>query len=191
MNRIIFLISITFIFAQDIKTDSLGLATDSIKVKKERPVSATPYFGETVSFYRNDSNQAISEYVNKAKIVYEDMQIEAYRIIVNHETNKLVAYPKVDTLEDGKLNYEQMPVFFQEGNAPMYGEKMEYDFTTKRGRVYSGKTEMKPSKYEGDYIKKIGNNTIFIRFRWGLLKCISTISPPRRILARRLRRMSN
>ncbi len=148
------------ITANAVPADSVN--SDSVTVV-EATFSPTSYFSEYSLSKQNELGEQITIYRGKAKLIYEDMKIEAYQIIMNFSTNELVATPKIDTLENGDLKVEGMPVFTQSGNEPMYGERMIYNFKKKRGRVFEGKTKVQTAKYEGEYIRKFGEKTMLIK----------------------------
>jgi lipopolysaccharide assembly outer membrane protein LptD (OstA) len=140
---------------------------DTTKTKKQNTgfSSQIAYAAEAVKYTKNEKGEPITIYTGNAQIVYEDMKINGYEIIVYQNESRLIASPKRDTLETGEEVLSQIPVFNQAGSDPMYGEEMEYHFLTRRGRVVNGKTEIKSenAKYEGKEIKKIGQKTILIR----------------------------
>lgn len=146
-------------------TDSLPAdtaTTDSVTVV-EVSFSPTSYFSEYSISRKNEKGEQITTYRGNAKLIYEDMKIEAHQIVMNLSTKILVATPKIDTLESGKTEIIGLPVFTQAGNQPMYGIKIIYNFDQKRGRVFEGDTKVETAKYKGEYIRKFGEKTMLIR----------------------------
>ena len=99
-----------------------------------------------------------------ARITYENMTLEAERIIIDKEKDRLYAYGVSDSVDEkGQPVWRGTPVFREKGSEPMYGERIEYDLTTQRGKIKRGRTDMDPGHYIGDEIYKVGDSTLFVR----------------------------
>ncbi|MBN2424178.1 MAG: LPS-assembly protein LptD [Calditrichaceae bacterium] len=99
-----------------------------------------------------------------AKIAYQDMTLTAAHIKINRRTNTLFAEGRPDSItSDGDTVLTKTPVFTEEGEEPMYGDFIEYNFKTKRGKISGGKTEMDPGYYKGENIHKIGDSTLLVQ----------------------------
>jgi lipopolysaccharide assembly outer membrane protein LptD (OstA) len=100
----------------------------------------------------------------RAKIVYENMTLLADKITINQDSSSLFAEGIMDTVDSlGNPVYKSIPVFTEKGEEPIYGNNLEYNFKTKRGKVISGKTQMPPGFYKGEDIHKISKNTMLVR----------------------------
>jgi len=99
-----------------------------------------------------------------AKFIYQDMTLEAAKIRLNQDEKMLYAEGLPDTvLADGTLLYRNIPKFSETGEEPMFGNFIEYNFETKRGRIRVGKTEMDPGYYKGERIHKIADKTLLVK----------------------------
>ena len=176
---IILILMVNFSFAQENDlNDSISIAptekglTDSTQldsaitdttVKKEKFIleSKIVYNANIVSLSR--SKNKIYLYGN-AKVTYENMTLNAAKIIVDQNENFLFAEGVIDTVDSlGNPIYKDTPVFTEQGEEPMYGNTLRYDFKTKRGKIVYGKTQMSPGYYRGQDIFKISENTMLVR----------------------------
>ncbi len=99
-----------------------------------------------------------------AKFIYQNMMLEAANIRLNQDEKMLYAEGLPDTvLPDGTQLYRNIPKFSETGEKPMYGNFIEYNFETKRGRIQTGKTEMDPGYYKGQRIHKIADKTLLVK----------------------------
>lgn len=140
-----------------------SLQTTSADTVKRQSFTPTQYTSDYSVTRRNAEGETITRYIGKAKIIYQDMKIEAHQIDMNFASNTLVATPKLDTLPDGSVKVTGLPVFTQVGQEPMHGFTMEYNFQTRRGRIKDGNTTVETAKYVGEQIKKIGSRTFLIK----------------------------
>jgi lipopolysaccharide assembly outer membrane protein LptD (OstA) len=98
-----------------------------------------------------------------AKIVYQEMTLQAASIMIDQENHYLFAEGIVDTVDSlGNPVYKGTPVFTEQGEEPIYGNTLHYDFKTKRGKVNYGKTQMPPGYYKGQKINKISDKTLLV-----------------------------
>jgi hypothetical protein len=146
-------------------TDSTQLdsAITDKTIKKEKFIleSKIVYDADIVSLSR--SKNKIYLYGN-AKVTYENMTLNAAKIIVDQNENNLFAEGVIDTVDSlGNPIYKDTPVFTEQGEEPMYGNTLRYDFKTKRGKIVYGKTQMSPGYYRGQDIFKISENTMLVR----------------------------
>ena len=99
-----------------------------------------------------------------SKISYQDMTLEAEKIMIDQENHYLfaegVALDSLDSL--GNQIIKGTPVFSEKGQEPIKGNTIYYDFQTKRGKIRYGKTEMSPGYYKGERIDKIGKKTLLV-----------------------------
>ena len=99
-----------------------------------------------------------------AEFKYQDLTLDAHRIKIDKNKNMLYARGRLDSIDaDGNRYFTGNPVFSQKGEEPMSGEKIEYDFNTRRGRIKTGRTKMPPGYYKGDNIYKVADSTLLVR----------------------------
>jgi len=98
-----------------------------------------------------------------AKIVYQNMTLEAARIMIDQEKNYLYAQGVADSTDSlGNPVMRGKPIFTEKGQEPIEGNSLYYNFGTKRGKISYGKTEMPPGFYKGEKINKISKNTLLV-----------------------------
>ncbi|MCK5145809.1 LPS-assembly protein LptD [bacterium] len=105
-----------------------------------------------------------------AKVSYLQISLKAARITVDWQNDLMIAEAMPDTVVsiDGEsgdtVKVVVMAGFpeFSEGREVMRGEKMIYNFRTKKGRVLRGRTAFDDGNYSGQVMKMIGKKTAFI-----------------------------
>jgi lipopolysaccharide assembly outer membrane protein LptD (OstA) len=148
-------------------TTLVSVPADST-ISAAKPDSAKGLELETPIFYWAEQG-GISWDNNKiylrgnAKIVYQEMTLQAARIMIDQQNHFLFAEGVVDTVDSlGNPVYKGTPVFTEQGEEPIYGNTLYYDFKSKRGKVNYGKTQMPPGYYKGQRINKISNKTLLV-----------------------------
>ena len=123
---------------------------------------------EAPIYYWTD-NGMVSRQGNKlyltgnAKIVYQDLTLEAEKIMIDQDKNYLFAEGVKDSVDSlGNTVYRGNPVFTEKGREPIRGKTIHYDFKTKRGKINYGITEMPPGYYKGERIDNIGSKTLLV-----------------------------
>jgi len=152
-----------------ILSDSLvvdSLQTDSQKTK---PSVQAPIQYEAEKIYNSlDMKQTILS--GKAKITYQDIILKAAKITVDWDENLMHAEGRKDSVwvknkETGdSLKTEQwigLPEFSEAGDV-MTGEKMDFNFKTKKGRVIKGRTVFEQGYYRGNTLKMAKPKLLYI-----------------------------
>jgi len=163
-----------------VKADTSGNSTvsDSLSVQKEEKKSEiegpVKYWADEITFSVDGKKSYLQGHV---KIEYQNMELEAGRVMINWEENIMRATGIVDSTDSlGNPIYKEEPVFKERGSEPIYGTRLEYDFKNQRGKVFSGQTAMPPGYYEGEEIKKIGKKTLLVKDGY-FTSCDSTEHP--------------
>ena len=124
---------------------------------------------DTLIFYGADTtegtlSQSTVILKNNAWVKYRGMEITAAKIIINQPLKLMTAEAVPDSLDSlgDVARYKGIPKF-SEGGESFTGNTMEYNFETRRGRVVMGETKMQDGIYYGENIRKIGENTLYIR----------------------------
>lgn len=121
------------------------------------------------------------------QIEYQNMTLEAGQVEIDWNKNTMTATGMVDSTDSlGNPVYKGLPVFKERGNKPIYGERLTYNFKTRRGKVLEGRTTMEPGYYQGEEIKKIGVNTLLVREGY-FTSCDSIDHPHYYFKARKMR----
>ena len=102
----------------------------------------------------------------KGDVRFKDVSLKSERIEVNWNTNELESYGVLDTVkaqqtDSLKERYSGTPVMI-EGADKYEGWKISYNFKSQRGRVTLGETAEDQGYYQGQHIKKVGKDMLFI-----------------------------
>ncbi len=137
--------------------DSLKI-TDTVKASTG-DVNAIIEYSATDSAIFDISNDKLYLY-NEADLKYKEFDLKAARIILYRESSLMEAYGIPDTAKAGK--YIGTPIFM-EGSKRYDAFKLKYNFTTRKGTIEMGSTEIEGGFYLGEKIKKVDENTYFIQ----------------------------
>ncbi len=142
-----------------LKADSLNRShTQTDKNALQGPVK---YSADFISLA--DSGNVII-LIGNAKLKYMDMTLTAAYIRLNQRKKTLFAKGLPDSIAaDGTPVIRGKPVFTEKGQEPMTGDQIEYNFSTKRGKIIMGKTKMEPGFYRGRQINRIADSTLLVR----------------------------
>jgi lipopolysaccharide export system protein LptA len=141
-----------------IPTDTSQAMASKKKSDLEGPVN---YSAEKITFSLDGKKTYLE---GNVKIKYLNMDLEAGKVVINWETNNMLATGVVDSTDSlGNPIYKGLPIFNEKGNEPIYGTELEYNFKAQRGKITSGKTAMEPGYYRGEDIAKIGKKTLLVK----------------------------
>lgn len=93
-----------------------------------------------------------------AKLEMKDQKLEAEVIELNFDENTLSA----EGLADSNKKIIGFPHFTEKGEE-YFGEKIKYNFKTKKGLITLGETEMGEGFYFGSKIKRVSENELFVQ----------------------------
>ncbi|MGH7496239.1 MAG: putative LPS assembly protein LptD [bacterium] len=151
--------------------DSIQAAADTVATTRTQKRSGLDapitYTAQTIE---NLVEQRVTILTGQAVVKFKTATLEAGRITVDWNKNLLIAEPLPDSLQNGQAPQngkadstthplQAIPVF-ADGSERMSGERMEYNFSTERGRVLRGRTQFDDGKYFGGQIKRIGDNVL-------------------------------
>jgi lipopolysaccharide assembly outer membrane protein LptD (OstA) len=97
---------------------------------------------------------------NQGELKYKEYDLKAARIILYRESSTMEAFGIPDTLTAGK--YIGTPIFM-EGTKRYDAFKLRYNFTTRKGNISMGSTEIEGGFYLGEKIKKVSDDVYFIQ----------------------------
>ncbi|MCK5521139.1 MAG: LPS-assembly protein LptD, partial [Candidatus Marinimicrobia bacterium] len=107
-------------------------------------------------FYRIDNRQ--TRLVKNAGLIFGEMTLRADTIMVNWNTNMLLALPEIT--DTGLVHLPEME---QKGDNPLVGEKLEYNLKTRRGKITQGKTKLDDGYYQGEKILNRSKDAFFVK----------------------------
>ena len=147
----------------DAVTDSIAVADSLAPSVEKQPFQRKSFIDDKIE--RTCADSTIQDFKNNkiyyygdAKVVYEDITIEADYIEFDFDKRTVFAKGMPDSL--GKM--QGNPIFY-EGDAKYLSESMTFNFDTKKGVITKVFTEDAMGYIHGDRIKKMDNNTINIR----------------------------
>lgn len=141
--------------------DTLSLPVNSDTTALPRTERSSP-IDTAITYYARDSvSYSLKErklrLVGDARVTYHDQQLEAAVIEIYFTTSTMVATAQRDAT--GRLI--GVPKFTDKGES-FYGERLSYNFKTKRGTITLGETTADDAFYSGKRIKRVDANTLFI-----------------------------
>ena len=149
-----------FSFSQEI-ADTTAIDT----LAKPQPKSSglegpVKYWADNIAF-TVDNKKTFLE--GNVKIVYQNITLTAGKVTIDWNQNIMLAEAVPDSIDSlGQQIYKDLPVLTEGANEPMKGFTLEYDFDTKRGKVFKGRTKLDPGYYFGEEVLKVGKETLFI-----------------------------
>jgi len=95
---------------------------------------------------------------DKAEIIYEDMQINAGKIVVDSEKDEVYAYG----IKDSAATYVQTPIFKQAGNI-VESDSIRFNFKTKKALIYNSKTEQSGFNIYNEVSKRENDSVVYMQ----------------------------
>jgi lipopolysaccharide assembly outer membrane protein LptD (OstA) len=164
------LTTFSFSLSQDttpVTSDTLreGTVSDSLTKqpaeKKSDIEGPVKYWAKQITFAVDGKKSYLQ---GNVRIEYQNMELEAGRVIIDWDKNTMWAIGITDSTDSlGNPIYKENPVFKERGSEPISGTRLEYNFKNQRGKVFGGQTAMPPGYYEGEEIKKIGKKTLLVK----------------------------
>ncbi len=152
-----------------VQPDTLQLDSLHADINDTQSSIQSPIEYEAEEIYNSVDNKN-TILTGKAKITYEDIILKAEIITVDWDKNLMHAQGRIDSVwikdkETGdSVKTEKwigLPEFSEAGDV-MKGEKMDFNFKTKKGRVIKGKTEYERGFYRGNTLKMVKPKVLFI-----------------------------
>lgn len=154
----LFIFTCSFLFTQE-KTGSLNpidsTKTSSVPLSKSA-VESTVFYDASDSIEIDNVNRVIFLF-GDAVVTYEDIKLEAPFIEICMNKNELFAYGENDST--GKY----IKPVFTDPNSTFQAKEIHYNFETKKGKINQVLTEESGGYLHGEKVKKMGDNTIFVR----------------------------
>jgi lipopolysaccharide assembly outer membrane protein LptD (OstA) len=147
-----------------LSTDTTAAATDSLMQDSGGIDSVVTYTAaDSIVFTFADKRMKI---FGKGDIRFKDLSLKSERIDVNWNSNDLESYGVLDSAKAEKTDslkerYTGTPVMV-EGADTYKGWKISYNFKTQKGRVTLGETSEDQGYYQGQQIKKVDKDMLFI-----------------------------
>ena len=170
---LIFILTISA-YSQENAVPPDSTRADSVQIAppetKKSDIDTTIYYDAADIF--TDVDNRTTELIGKAEIKYKNITLKAEKITLDWNNYLMIAEPLPDTVwvkKDSastdstmKIEFKGVPVLV-EGNAPMSGDTMIYNYKTEKGRVVRGRTEMEGGFYTGQQIKRVKPDIFHIK----------------------------
>ncbi|MFZ4619771.1 MAG: putative LPS assembly protein LptD [Bacteroidota bacterium] len=147
-----------------IPQDSTVTVSDSVKTDPGGIDSVVTYSAADSILFTFDNKQM--KIFGKGDVSFKDLSLKSERINVNWNTNDLESFGVLDSAKASRTDslkerYTGTPVMV-EGADKYEGWKIAYNFKSQKGRVTLGDTEEDQGYYQGQQIKKVDKNMMFI-----------------------------
>jgi len=148
--------------------DTMTSVTQPSPTRKSELDTVVEYEAQRIE---SDAEARITHLINNAIVKYRGMILTAGKITINWDKNLLIAEGLPDTISTVRQNpggsadsvtYRQFPQFSEAGQT-ISGERMTYNFKTKKGLVIRGRTKYEEGYYYGKKIKKVNDKVYFVK----------------------------
>jgi hypothetical protein len=95
-------------------------------------------------------------------IKYKTIELKSDRIDMNWDTSILNARGVPDTADTTGKKFKGLPILI-DGGDQYNGSTISYDFTTRKGKITLGETEIEKGYYHGEDIKKVEPDVLFVK----------------------------
>ncbi|MFC1729322.1 LPS assembly protein LptD [candidate division KSB1 bacterium] len=147
--------------------DTLQLVTaDTLSVRTELDTNVNTSAEKRFIDFKNEIQVLEGTEKNPAWFTYQDMRLEAIKIILFGSDSLIAESRQVAADPDsfpGGYRYIGLPVFTRTGDDPMTGLRMVYNLETKKGRVEDGRTKFDGGFYFGKNVTRIDDEYLQIR----------------------------
>lgn len=133
---------------------SKGAAGDSTKTKGGLQ-SIVKYVAEDSTYVDNTRN--IIYLYGKARVTYEDIELDADFIRVDQRTHMIFASGRKDK-KTGR--YTGRPIYTQKGQKPAFADSLYTNYETKKGNIYNPASEEEGNFISGGQAKKLNDTEI-------------------------------
>jgi hypothetical protein len=139
-----------------------GKTTDTIPkrdtTKKNGLQSMITAHAEDSTYY-DDTHQILYLY-GKARVTYEDYELDADYIRVDEKNKVIFASGRIDPVTRRYVGY---PISKTKNQKPVVSDSLRYNYDTKKGKIYNASTEQDGNFFSGGQEKMLDNNQIAYR----------------------------
>lgn len=160
-----------FSFSHAQSTDTLSIPSDTTSIRQDTIRQTTGGIDSVVNYTASDSiiftfDDKKMKMFGKSDVKHKELSLKSEIIEVNWNTNDISAYGVLDsakarTTDSLKQRYTGTPVM-KDGGDVYEGWRIAYNFKSQKGRVTLGETEEDQGYYQGEQIKKVDKDMMFI-----------------------------
>ncbi len=137
--------------------DTTAANVDSVRAGKGGGPDTTVVYSARDSLVYDIGGRSM-ELWGKASISYEEMKIDAPKIVIDYSTSIFDAYPQEDP--SGQLS--ERPVFTDRDGA-FEADRMTYNYSTRKGRTVNVSSQIEEGYYTGENVKRLETGELYIR----------------------------
>ena len=153
--------------SQFVNTGTVGDTVASAPALQRGQVGLAEPVSYSARVFDSRDNGRVLYLLGDAEVKYKNFVIKAGKITVRWEDHLMIAEMLPDSLlasNGDTLRFKDRGrPFFSDGNEDMYGDKMEFNFKTERGRVLRGRTDFQSAYYQGEVVKRVEPKVFFVR----------------------------
>ena len=149
--------------AQQPDSSALKPVSDSLRITADTNVTSDDQLRSKIKYHAKDSirvnieDQVVYLFGN-ATVDYEELHLEADRIVIDMNKKQLYAEGTKDS-----LGYERGTPIFSQGDQKFRSNNIHYNFETKKGKIGYVITQEGQGYIHGDVVKKDPENNFFIK----------------------------
>jgi lipopolysaccharide assembly outer membrane protein LptD (OstA) len=137
--------------------DSLSRLKIAVADTAKGDLQTTVHYMAQDSSIIDEENQTLYLFGN-AKVIYGDIQLEAYYITLNWRTNQVNAVGRTDSTTKEKIGF---PVFTQDGTV-YNADSIKYNFKSRKGLIKNIITTQDEGYVQGKTVKKDENDNMYL-----------------------------
>ena len=137
-----------------VKVDSL------LAVKSPSGIDSVVIYSAADSIVYSLSSKTMFLY-GKGNIKYKELGLKSEQIDINWNTSTLNAQGVPDSSDTSNTGFRGAPDLI-DGGETYRGEKISYNFKSRKGKIEVGKTEIEKGYYRGEEIKKVAPDVLFV-----------------------------
>lgn len=134
-------------------------ATDTVRKKNANGLDSKVEYTAADSIRANMSNSMIYLY-GKARVTYDDFELDADYIQLDQKNNKVYARGRIDPKTK---RYVGKPIFKQGTDKPYFADSLTFNYKTKKGKVFNSQAEQEGNYISGGQAKKLNETEVAYR----------------------------
>lgn len=139
-------------------TKNAGITNDTTPKKQNGLKSLVTAHAEDSTRY-DDANQILYLY-GRARVTYEDFELDADYIKVDEKNHVIFASGQIDPFTK---KYIGRPISKQKNEKPVTSDSLRFNYQTKKGKIYNASSQQEGNYITGGQAKKLNDNEVAYR----------------------------
>jgi lipopolysaccharide assembly outer membrane protein LptD (OstA) len=139
-------------------TKNTGITNDTTPKKQNGLKSLVTAHAEDSTRY-DDANQILYLY-GRARVTYEDFELDADYIKVDEKNHVIFASGQIDPFTK---KYIGRPISKQKNEKPVTSDSLRFNYQTKKGKIYNASSQQEGNYITGGQAKKLNENEVAYR----------------------------